>query len=41
VILGQGRRLFGDDGNGLDLKRVGAQALDSGTMILTYQRAEA
>jgi dihydrofolate reductase len=39
VILGQGKRLFGDDGNALDLKRVGAQALDSGTMILTYQRA--
>ena len=39
VILGQGKRLFGDDGNALDLKRVGAQALDSGTMILTYERA--
>ena len=40
VILGQGKRLFGDDANALDLKRVGAQPLDSGTMILTYQRPQ-
>ncbi len=39
VILGGGKRLFGDGGHRADLRLVEAKTLDSGVVLLTYQPA--
>jgi dihydrofolate reductase len=39
VVLGSGRRLFGDSDDAITLKLTSAQPLGSGTVILTYGRA--
>ncbi|HZS89516.1 MAG TPA: dihydrofolate reductase family protein [Chloroflexota bacterium] len=39
VILGGGKRLFGDGGDRADLRLVEAKTFDSGVVLLTYQPA--
>jgi dihydrofolate reductase len=40
LVLGSGKRLFEDGSDRTDLRLVDSKALDSGILILTYQRAE-
>jgi dihydrofolate reductase len=40
IVLGGGKRLFGEADDAITLRLASAQPLDSGTVILTYQRAE-
>ncbi|MEK6252310.1 MAG: dihydrofolate reductase family protein [Actinomycetota bacterium] len=40
VVLGSGKRLFGEGSDRTDLRLVDSKRLDSGILILTYQRAE-
>jgi dihydrofolate reductase len=40
IVLGSGRRLFGDSEDAITLRLASAQPLGSGTVILTYHRAE-
>jgi dihydrofolate reductase len=39
IVLGSGKRLFGDSETATTLQLVSSQALESGTMILTYEPA--
>jgi dihydrofolate reductase len=39
IVLGSGKRLFGEDPQARPLRLTGEQRLDSGTMILTYEIA--
>ena len=39
VVLGGGKRVFADDGARKNLRLAGARTLDSGSLILTYERA--
>ena len=39
ILLGSGKRLFGDSADAATLTLAGSQALDSGTLILTYRPA--
>jgi dihydrofolate reductase len=39
IVLGSGKKLWGEQGDALPLKLASAQPLPSGTLILTYQRA--
>jgi dihydrofolate reductase len=41
VVLGSGKRLFGETEDALNLELAACQQLNSGTLILTYRRAEA
>ena len=38
VVLGSGKRLFADSDDPIALRLASAQPVDSGTVILTYQR---
>ena len=40
IVLGSGKRLFGETEDTATLKLVGAKTLDSGTLILTYHPAD-
>jgi dihydrofolate reductase len=40
TVLGSGKRLFGDGFDRTNLRLVDSKALDSGILILTYERAE-
>ena len=39
IVLGSGKRLFGEAEDPIMLRLAGAEPLDDGTLILTYQRA--
>jgi dihydrofolate reductase len=39
LILGSGKRLFGDGGGKVPLKLVGTETTGTGVLILTYQRS--
>ena len=39
IVLGSGKRLFGDSETATTLRLVSSQALESGTVILTYEPA--
>jgi dihydrofolate reductase len=40
TVLGSGKRLFGDGFDRTNLRLVDSKALDSGILILTYERAD-